>query len=274
MWALLAVMFSAGVLGGLINYFMARESEPAQPDPAAVAPSIWRNLIIGLGAALLVPLFLNMISSDLIELTRGTQDKPAQPYKIFVFAGFCLVASISSRAFIRTLSERILSEVRETERKLKKVEKKADAATVKVEEAEENFSQLHSGTELGNAFRHFQQDIDARRARFVKSGTPEMFEPAESVQAQPEVSEKETRILNAIADSGYQFRTARGLANDTGLEISEIEKTLGGLWSRELVDQRNGKKGTLWYVKRLGREAISARHESSQPHEEKDPPLG
>jgi DNA-binding MarR family transcriptional regulator len=63
-------------------------------------------MVIGIAASFLVPLFLQMISSDLLQ--RGASDHLA----LFVFAGFCLIAAISSKAFIRTLSEQVLKEVR------------------------------------------------------------------------------------------------------------------------------------------------------------------
>jgi len=49
--------------------------------------------------------------------------------KLLVLLGFCLVAAISSTAFIRTLSDRILTEARQARRDA--AEAKGDAAEVK-----------------------------------------------------------------------------------------------------------------------------------------------
>jgi len=49
--------------------------------------SLLRSLVIGIGASFLVPLFLNMISSDLMR----QMDQDAG--KLLVFVGFCLIAA-------------------------------------------------------------------------------------------------------------------------------------------------------------------------------------
>ena len=51
--------------------------------------------------------------------------------KFLVFAGFCLVAAISSRAFIKTLSDRILKEATEAKEKASAAEQKSGNLTEK-----------------------------------------------------------------------------------------------------------------------------------------------
>jgi tetratricopeptide (TPR) repeat protein len=96
------VMILAGIYGGIINYFL--ESEKAISRSKL---TIWQMIVIGIGASFLVPLFLTLISSNLVNL------KQLEFSKILVFFGFCLIAAISSRRFIMTISERLLREVRE-----------------------------------------------------------------------------------------------------------------------------------------------------------------
>jgi hypothetical protein len=84
-WTLLAIMVVAGAFGGLINYFIERRDSPDKS-------SILRSLVVGIGASFLVPLFLNMISSDLMR--QMDQDVG----KLLVFVGFCLIAAITSSA--------------------------------------------------------------------------------------------------------------------------------------------------------------------------------
>jgi hypothetical protein len=88
MLLILIIMVIAGILGGAANYFLAdRHGEPARRD--------WLKYpILGIVAALTVPLFLNMISSTLLE---GARTKPVD---FFAFAGFCLIYVIASRRLI------------------------------------------------------------------------------------------------------------------------------------------------------------------------------
>lgn len=93
------IMVSAGVLGGIANYFLAeRHAEFAWRD-------LFKYAVLGVVAALMVPLFLNMISSNLLDLAR------TRPINLFVFAGFCLIAVIFSRRFLENLSAKLIQQV-------------------------------------------------------------------------------------------------------------------------------------------------------------------
>lgn len=117
----IAIMLGAGILGGVVNFYLTR------PDDVP-PPKLARSVVVGMAASLLVPLFLNMISSDLVtNIMDGDKAKP------FVLLGFCLVAAISSTAFIRTLSDRVLAEAkratktaREARADVKQVDRKVE----------------------------------------------------------------------------------------------------------------------------------------------------
>jgi hypothetical protein len=110
------IMLGAGVLGGIVNFYLAKPDDVPPPNMA-------RSVIVGTAASLLVPLFLNMISSELVDKIKGGDE-----VKPFVLLGFCLVAAISSTAFIRTLSDRVLDEAKQATKVAK--EAKADARQV------------------------------------------------------------------------------------------------------------------------------------------------
>lgn len=65
------------------------------------------KILYGVIAAFLVPLFLNTISSNLIEnIGKDVQS-------IYIFIGFCLIASLSSKVFITTLTNKTLNSLKE-----------------------------------------------------------------------------------------------------------------------------------------------------------------
>lgn len=99
MLLVLGIMVVAGILGGIANYFLAeRHAEFAWRD-------LFKYAVLGVVAALMVPLFLNMISSNLLDLAR------TRPINLFVFAGFCLIAVIFSRRFLENLSTKLIQQV-------------------------------------------------------------------------------------------------------------------------------------------------------------------
>lgn len=102
---IIGVMTFAGFFGGLVNYFQTLNEKNAGDK------RFWACVVAGLCASYTVPLFLQMISSNLIENSLNNSKH------LLVLCGFCIVASIFSRRFIRIIADKILKEVKETKRK-------------------------------------------------------------------------------------------------------------------------------------------------------------
>lgn len=119
MLLILAIMVCAGVLGGVANYFLAdRRGETGRRE--------WLKYpLLGVVAALTVPLFLNMISSTLLE---GARTKPVD---FFTFAGFCLIYVIAARRLLENVAQRLGSQLDQVKREIGhiKQEKLAEQST-------------------------------------------------------------------------------------------------------------------------------------------------
>ena len=216
-------MLLAGCFGGIINYFLTLKSDPENTN-------VWKSLTVGVGASFLVPLFLNMISSNLIDSIKGVGGMPGDQTKLLVFAGFCLVAAISSTAFIRTLSDRILSEA-------KAARKEAGEAKLEAAQAKDEVLEV-------------QATIDPI---IDKETEPEPApDKTLTLALTAEPSENERKILDAFAQSKYTHRSLRGLSKDTGIEAGEIERLLSNLASQGLVGKRESKNGIRWFITQKG----------------------
>lgn len=93
------VMVSAGILAGLANFFLAE---------AASGRELAKYVVLGIVAALTVPLFLNMTSSNLLEFGR------TRPLAVFVFAGFCLLYVLLSRRVFEAVANRLFAKAGRT----------------------------------------------------------------------------------------------------------------------------------------------------------------
>ncbi len=93
---LLAIMLAMGTLAGIANYFLAEGQDRAG------ARAFLKYLVLGIVAALTVPLFLNMASSNLIEMGRN------RVHALFVFAGFCLVYVLLSRRLFEGMAHTLM----------------------------------------------------------------------------------------------------------------------------------------------------------------------
>jgi len=106
MLLILAIMVCAGILGGTANYFLAdRHGDPGRRD--------WfKYPVLGVVAALTVPLFLNMIASTLLE---GARTKPVD---FFTFAGFCLIYVIAARRLLENVAQRLSGQLDQVRREV------------------------------------------------------------------------------------------------------------------------------------------------------------
>lgn len=95
MLLLFGIMVFAGLLGGVANYFLSERGE------GSALQALFKYAVLGVVAALTVPLFLNMISSDLLAMAKS------RPIDLFVFAGFCLLFVLFSRRLVDSLSARL-----------------------------------------------------------------------------------------------------------------------------------------------------------------------
>ena len=68
-------------------------------------------IILGVVAAFVVPLFLNMISSNLLDTGQ------TRPLNLFVLCGFCLLAAVFSRSFLANMYSRIVRQINELKKK-------------------------------------------------------------------------------------------------------------------------------------------------------------
>ena len=75
----LGIMVTSGILAGLTNYFFSENQK------SRVFQAILGRCLLGIAAALTVPLFLNIISSNLLATAQKN------PINLLVFNGICLI---------------------------------------------------------------------------------------------------------------------------------------------------------------------------------------
>jgi hypothetical protein len=220
---LVSVIVAAGMLGGVLNYFLQRKDDPD-------GRSIGKSLTLGIGASFLVPLFLNMISSNLTEQIRGSAGTTADLPKILVFAGFCLVAAISSTAFIQTLSDRVLKEAQEAKKTAREAEKKATDAQSLLEPL-------------------LQKETERDSANTV-SVSVLTLDP------------NQMQLLKELAAGEWVLRTRTSLSKRTQLPKDQVDLMMDDLKKQGLVGSKIilgtfGEKKRRWYITNQGREAIT-----------------
>lgn len=217
---IVAVMIGCGILGGAINYLL---NTPAENKTYCFV----KNIVVGIGASLLVPLFLNMISSSLFQDICQPSQNDKLYANLFTLIGFCLIASISARQFIQSVSQKIIKDVEEVKSEL--------------EDVKESMKPIES---------LFEDD------------TPDPAPTDATMQPEsraPEMTKEEASVLRVLGSSNYIMRSLSGIRADTGLEKRSINTLLNKLIQDNLVQQMPGKNSgqPRWFLTQNGRKAVA-----------------
>ena len=109
LWTVLLIMLTGGVLGGAVNFFFV---SPAPDQPR----SLGRSVVLGIGASALVPVFLFVTQSKvldkLFEPVSITLSQTDKSINILFFISLCLLAGISSTRFITSVSDQLITQLK------------------------------------------------------------------------------------------------------------------------------------------------------------------
>lgn len=193
-------MVICGLGGGIVNFFMT------VTDNEGRLMMFGRCIVVGIGASFLVPLFLQMISSDLVDDVNKGDIR-----SVFVFVGFCLVASIFSRRFISTIGEQVLKAAQNAEAK---AEEAKEIATENKKEIEFVTSAISEG-DAGNEISIDNAIADAPLMRGVKGMELKSLD-----------KNNIALVLDAFKSKAYTFRSASGIAKEISLPLGEVKRLL------------------------------------------------
>jgi len=218
MLVILLIMVMAGVLGGIANYFLSdRQIETGRRD--------WgKFLTLGVIAALTVPLFLNMISSNLLEAAR------TRPVDFFVFAGFCLIYVVASRRVFENVANKLMGQMDQMRSEMGQIKQQHQDAPVPVAVAP----------------REEPTSVVAEAVAPVK---PEVVRES--------LSYNDIEILRALAEDSYVYGNLVGLTDKTGLARDLVSTRLTVLKNFGIIETRINEKNVLhWYVSPKGKQML------------------
>jgi len=213
MLVILLIMVAAGVLGGIANYFLSDRSN---------ARGEWgRYAILGVIAALTVPLFLNMISSNLLEAAR------TRPVDFFVFAGFCLIYVVASRRLFENVANRLVGQMDQLKREVGEIRALPQEAAVAL----------------------------VREEPLPVAETPAPAAKPEAVKES--LSYNDIEIVRALAGENYVYGNLVGLTDKTGLSRDIVSTRLTVLKNLGVIETRINDKNVLhWCVSPRGKQML------------------
>ncbi|MCR8559442.1 hypothetical protein KXD93_17425 [Mucilaginibacter sp. BJC16-A38] len=220
---LVVLLIFVGGFAGFINSF--RNIVPHK--------KLYQYVFSGIGAATLVPLFLNMLSSNLIKYQSNYDS-----INYFVFAGFCFIAGYFSDRFIDSIGEKILKEIQQTKNDVEKANNNIDENANLLKETSQIIETL-----IENDLDEDDSDAESRAI---------IYDTEVSSNLDNDLTIKRQHILNSFKDT-YKFRSVNGIAKELLYTPDIVELLLNDLEQQRLVKKINSPSGKIfWTLTRVG----------------------
>jgi hypothetical protein len=145
-----------------------------------------KYILNGIGSACLVPLFLNMLSSDLI---KDGDDS----INYFVFAGFCFLAGYFADRFILAMGEKILKDIEEVKSEVVEVKRQSDEMS----------------REFGDLIESETRDIADIRNLYEDNNAAITF-----MQQSPDEQTNLRRKIYNTFQGKFKYRTLKGIVEE------------------------------------------------------------
>ncbi|NVK34609.1 MAG: hypothetical protein HWE23_09030 [Rhodobacteraceae bacterium] len=215
----IAIMVVCGGLGGFAAWLLSSNTDDSA---AQIRYSGYGYVVVGIIAAVAVPLFLSMAQSDLIK-NMGTGEN------VFIFAGFCVVAGFSARAFMTTISQKLLSEMQQ------KVENAERLAEQSSEEMEELIDNVHAQAPTpvpaadidAPAIKKLVASLDDKEAKVLQSTGSLTMRTATGIARSAELARDETsKVIEKLIDKGLAERTTSPRTGNLRFRVTPTGTTL------------------------------------------------
>ncbi|MBV6474605.1 MAG: hypothetical protein MOGDAGHF_00082 [Rhodocyclaceae bacterium] len=230
---LLGIMVATGLLGGLANFFL-NERDTGTPWRTA-----GKHMVLGVVAALTVPLFLNMMSSHLLEATR------LKSSELFVFAGFCLLYVVVTRRFFENIAANLVRQVEQVRREVKHLQYSGERAPLPA-----------------SALPPLRSEPEA---------APEPA-PASIVELpRNAVSFGDIELMRAVAEGNAIYGANTGLAAKTTLPKDQVAPRLAALKAMGLIESKIDERNVVrWYLTPKGRSLLDGINAAASLEERRD----
>ena len=189
----------AGGLGGFAAFLTT-----AQTTVSQVRFGPYGFCLVGVISALTVPLFLSLLQSKLLEDVKNSKDGEA----FLIFAGFCILAGFSAKAFLTTLSDKVIHEL------TNKMADGEERAQIQIQELKDNLT-------------YSKQAAEQSKTANTQPLPPKLGQIGRSLD------DLEKAVLQAAAS--FTVRTIEGIAQDCGLHGNKVAAIVAKLVERGLA---------------------------------------
>ncbi|MFP3590818.1 YEATS-associated helix-containing protein [Chryseobacterium sp. SIMBA_038] len=192
---LIIIMLICGIVGGVGNTLRGTTCNWVV---------LSKNICLGIIASIAVPLFLNLVSSDIVKSIYLDEKNHISNY--LIFSGFCIIASFSSLTFLNTISGKVIQNLKEEIKQVKseneQLSKTVETIAISTESTQVNANELEKFKTLPY-----------------------------------------TEIINSIKNKENKFRPLDLIKTEVNQDNTEIDKKIEILKNNNLVKEIELRKG-------------------------------
>lgn len=234
---LILIMLVCGAFGGFLNYLHNFDTTENEQRNNVVR---FKYILLGIGAAFLIPVFLKMISSNLIASTDNND--------YLIFAGFCLIAAIFSRRFIVTIGDKILEAAKKAEKAALESNKKSEATQLELSSAKDRIETVKLAVDIQKAGIANNKNIDENPKALL-------FELANSYVEKTSVPDY-TKRINLKAELGRKMGEIIVRNNLSKEELLESNQSEGMIIALAYAIQLRPDKNALIILNKISQIAL------------------
>ncbi|MEY8758699.1 YEATS-associated helix-containing protein [Chryseobacterium tongliaoense] len=208
-YIIMAIIVLCGIIGGVGSSLKEMRENGGR--------FLLRNIMFGILASITVPLFLNLVSSDILKIILDPKKKDeVDDLNYFIFAGFCIVAAYSSIQYLNIISSRVVQNLKE------------DYAALKVES-----KKMKEEVERIN---------DVQKTTLVYDETIELNKLEKSAIIKDDETQE---VMKEIYNPEKKFTPVEKILNNvTSIENEKIEKKIEELKGKNILKEIQFGDGT------------------------------
>lgn len=215
---LIIIIIGLGWLAGFSNYLNYKASEKDGKIPKI------KFVVSAIGSASLVPLLLNMLSSNLIK-----DGIDFNQINYFVFAGFCFIAGFFSERFINSMGEKILRDLENTK----------DKANEAISTAKDNEEKLDFIVASESDIGEVESTFDITDFKILSKFNDD------------DIGEQVKNVIKSF-NGRYKLRTVAGISKEVGYSINIIQVILDTLENSGIMKKLGKDREILWGLTKIG----------------------
>ena len=156
---LIGIMLISGAFGGYLNYLHNFDTKDQEKRDFGTRS---KYILLGIGAAFLIPLFLKMLESELLS---GDSDN----LNYLIFGGFCLIAAIFSRRFISSIGDKVLEAAKNAEKAALESKQKSESTQRELLSTKERIEDVKLAVDIQQSETPPLKVMDAQAMDTLKS---------------------------------------------------------------------------------------------------------